>query len=709
MTLSNTYKEYIVERLMLDYLKDSKIPTTDQIEEDLHEYMKTHPDLSLPLSVYKDFTVERGSSSSADKIQEIANVASQDIGVITQEIYNITRKSSVFYDRWSAEAKRLSARAKGLEHKIDSLLLLNQDTSGFFSYVGDIFVDMNKIDIKETSAKVNIHENTVTLNTARSMKTDASRGAQIDLTKLNDSNVSFSILSKRPGTVYETLSDYNSLCKIFKTDNSTWEGRVSSGSSGDMVVELKVNLDETFDLTKVSFRFLAPVGKSNSTASLQYSTDGYTWFLVNSSAATKPLSKNMAWTFPKTSIRWLKFIIRKAAPDEGNDYIFSASHIKLFGDVFDKKEPNLLVSKPLQVKDYQDKLVRFSLVSLDVCADNPKGTDIQYYISVGKENNTSWTSWIPIAPSDKEGVSYPKVVNVGGVNWKDNTTEVTKFDSSLLCTQLTRTFDEDIYSYKFMNNSFGVINTIIPVSNIEDADPVGNSVVVWRNICSKDNYPDTKLVRGRQRGWGYDGGQYSCYFEIMNSDGAIFNFGDKICIIDGQKVSGVVTINKGIHKFKTDAVNWFDIADNINNSSEVLSNETILEKVDPLYPYNHKLIIEGFPYSNDFRGTKVYSGTDISAEFYAIKRSIFELERNSIDYSSFSVKNIGQGNTSALAVLSNFEVSNSDHVNELFIVKWRSGEDNNELYTSLKLKAELRTNDNSLTPVLQSYRLKLGL
>jgi len=715
MPLFNTYKEYITEKFMLEYLKDGVIPTADQIEDDLEEYMKEHLDLSVPLSKYIDFSVDRGEESSAALIQEIAEITSQDIGVVTREMYKVTELSSRFYDRWSFEAKRLSSRAKQLEQRIDSLLLLNQDTAGFFSYVGDIFTDMNAVNLADTTAKIDTYGGNVSLNPVRTKDTDMSRGAQVNLTGITDSQVTFTILSNRPGTTYDTLSDANALTSLFKTEKSTWEGKVTTAKSGDLVAELKVNLlDSDFELTKVSFDFTGPIGTTSSTTTLEYSADGYTWYLIPSSEATKPLSNNMVWTFPKTTIRWIKFIIRKASPDEGTEYTLSASSIKVFGDTFNANEGNILISKALEAKDNQDNSIRFSQVALDACSILPDKTSLSYYISTSKDN-LEWTDWMAIAPSDEETITYPKVINIGGVDWRDNLIEdnTIKLDDSLSQKQITQTFDTSTFGYRFKSNEYGVVNTGISVGENIDPDSIGGSVVLWRNVRYKDvnYYPDIETVRDVQRGWGYDGGQYSCYFEVLSSDGIILDFGSKLCILDDVQVSGVIKVSQGVHKFITDANNWSDITTGLLEEPDPISTEEILQKIDPLYPHNHKLVIEGYPYptGSAFKGDRVYTGTDLSAEFYSKKVSLFELENNISDYGHFSIRNVGDLDSTMLAVVTNFDVANSDYTNELFHVKWRSGDQDAELYTYIKFKAELYTEDISLTPTLCSYRLKLGI
>jgi hypothetical protein len=706
MSLAQTHKEYITEQLMLEYLQDGVIPTADQLEANLATYMEEHPNLEEPTSKTTDFSVERGTSSSAPHIQDIADTVSQDVGIVTREIYKLAGDSGRFYDRWSSEMKRLGGVARKLEQRVDSLLLLTEDTIGFFAYVGDVFADLSKVDTDETTARVNVYEGAVSLNPSQSDLVDGSGGAMINITGLTENDVSFAPLTKTPGIAYFTTNADNALHNIFLTDNSTWVGRVVSNNAGEMVCELKAKVaDEDLEVSKVSFEFTGP-STTKSTVSLQYSADGYTWNLVPTAEATKVLVRNMAWAFPTTTMRWVKFIFRKHAPDNpDNEYVFSASHMKLFGNVYDESVGSTLVTTAQQALNTEEEPILFSLVALDICQEIPTDTGIDHYISASKDGDV-WTDWMAISPSDSEVVLFPRIINLGGSAWKDNKVEAdtTRLDDTVATDglsqmKLIRTFDNSsvpgLLGYRFKDDSFAAVNTAIVISEGEDPDPIGNSAAVWRNVRYKNilYYPDTATVRGIQRGWGLDGGQYSCFFEVVSSDGIILDFGDKLCVLDDQEVSGVIKVPSGVHKFSTESTNWFDIAGAIPG------------------PYNHKLIIEGFPYATgvQFKGERIYRGTDISAEFYAKKVSLFDLENNVDTYGYFAIRGVGNESNPTLAVVARFDTANPDYSDELFFVRWRSGATDASMYSYIKLKSLLWTKDAGVAPSLSSYRLKLGV
>lgn len=720
MSLELVHQEYIVEKLHKVYLYDGIIPTSDMLEADLETYKEEYPNLAEPTSNYTNFDVDRGGRASASFLETIKSTVDDDVSIITREIYRTATEAQQFYDRWSIEMSRLEAKAAKLEQRVDSLLLLSRDTLGFFAFVGDVFADMNSIDTELTTADINIKENAITINKDRENAVDSSAGSLIDLSGVRNLDTTFTPLNLRDGTAYFTTNEENALYKVFHPENSSWVGKVITRKSGSMTCELKVTLSKSKDLevSRVALNYTGPNSTSRATVTLQYSEDGYTWNLVPTSGATKSLGPNMSWNFSMTTMRYAKFIFIKPAPDNvNNEYIFSADSIRFYGQTYNQDSGDIFVSNSLSALDKNGNAILFSKAALLTCEEVPTDTSIKYYVSA-KKDNEDWTDWLAIAPISYEGVSYPKIVNIGGADWKSNEEELdttrlytTVDEDGLSQKRITRNFDDTFTGYRFKTTSFGVVNTAITVSPDGDPDPIGGSVVVWRNTRYRDinNYPDIETVRGVPRGWGLEGSKYTCFFEIIDSNGTVIDFGDNECELNGQLVSGIVNIPSGIHKFATQAESWSDISEDLAALSLNIETEEALEALDPLYPYNHKLLIEGFPYSDSFKGVRKYKGTDISAEFYCNKVSLFELENNIDTLGYFAIRGVGYESNPTLAVVLRYNASNSDFSNELCSVRWRSGDANATMYKYVKLKAILSTQDIGVTPVFNSYRIKLGL
>jgi len=731
VSLATTHKEYIIDQVLKEYLYQGVIPTSDQLEEALDTYQDTHPNLSQPVSKYKDFTLEKGSYSSASAVQEAAEVFDQDIGVILRELRKLVQTNRRFYERWSYELQRLVGKATKLNHRITSLLMLREDTAGYFAHIEDVFSDMALIDTENTTARVDIRETQATINPG--VVHPSGGYCMINLTGLTEDDVSFSPLSKRAGISHSIIGS-SRLSNLFKQDKTMWQHEVICSSGGPMSCELKVRASRNKDLevSKVVFDFKGTTG-GDSTITCQYSADGYTWYLVPTDSATTALIPVSVWQFPLTKLRWIKLIITKGSHDsqvgESFRYGFTSGSMQLMGQTYTEDDGNTLITKSLEAEAPEGEAVYFSRVALEACEKIEKGsvgtnsprlveTNIKYYVSASKDDST-WTDWFGIMPYNRETEEIvPKSVNFGGTVESDNLkdTDIEKFDTSStdITSAMTLVTDSSTVGVKFTGPDQAVVNTSIGLATDANPSAVANSIILWRNVHYvdwMDPFGDRR-VREVPAGWGYDNGYYTCCFEVVSSSGARLDLGDRECILDDSRVSGVVKIPKGIHKFRTLADNWYNLDEPLIEAGITsITNEATLKEVDKLYPYNHKLIIEGFPYVDAFTGEKIYSGMDIVAQYYAKKTSLFDLENNvsSDDYGWFSVRSITDETDPALAVVLHYDSNVDDYANEYCRLKWRSSTAAGTLYRYIKLKAVLSTTDSGRTPSLTSYRLKLAL
>jgi hypothetical protein len=461
--------------------------------------------------------------------------------------------------------------------------------------------------------------------------------------------------------------------------------------------------------------------------------------MVDEPNPTKSLDGGTAiWTFPTTSVKWIKFIIIKNNYDReeaGNfEYDFGARSIRVYGHAYGITVGDILQTLPQEALDSEGEPVIFTIASLDACeqlhVDNndDKITNIDYYLAASEDKET-WTQWTQVSPSSRENPQYPSAILFGGVKQLDNVdfsdddaSLFKPFDTSLGITSLTRTFDWgttwpvtgetlNYLGYNFKASDFAVVNTAVPLESLTgqalNPNYVANSVEVWRNIFDPDNL--TNQVREYNAGWGFENNEYYCAFFIANSDGVILDFGDTTCIIDGVSQTGETRVYRGVHTFRTDRSNWADFSSDYGG----VINDEGLKKTDPLYPYNHKMILEGFPYLDvvsGFEGERVYTGVDIVAQFYAVRTSSFDLENNisledSLRHFAF-VKGVGTDAVPNSAILLRRDLSSSDYANELCRITWRLGEGS---FRYLRLKAELTTTDSGRSPMLSSYRVKVGV
>src|SRR5690606_14551581 len=145
------------------------------------------------------------------------------------------------------------------------------------------------------------------------------------------------------------------------------------------------------------------------------------------------------------------------------------------------------------------------------------------------------------------------------------------------------------------------------------------------------------------RGWGFKDPYYYCVIEIQNKDGMTIDVGTSSIIIDDKLYTGLVSnkvlsgktrTTSGIHTVQVHKNNWLAVQPGYTTLND-------LKAEDYLYPYNHKLLIEGYQYGNLYPSTseKIYLGVNLFAEYLANRISIFDFVGNAAhnDYSIFAL------------------------------------------------------------------------
>jgi hypothetical protein len=134
------------------------------------------------------------------------------------------------------------------------------------------------------------------------------------------------------------------------------------------------------------------------------------------------------------------------------------------------------------------------------------------------------------------------------------------------------------------------------------------------------------------------------------------------------------------------------------------TTENDLQVADLLYPYNHRLIIEGYTYDPAFVGNQVYVGTDMFYQHYMQRVSIFDFANNlpTNDYSRFSTDILDNGK---LIFLVKYNNTISDNVNEKLRVSYKLKD---STFSKLKFRAVLKTINSQRTPTFTAYRLKIA-
>lgn len=724
-SVSEIYAELILEELIKNLLKDETSPTLSAILSAVKNYSY---DTSKPRTNLVEYEVLKGESSSATKMNNTMNAVSRDLTVSYNGLIDVANEATKRFERWRSKAGILEQRLQDLIQRIAQLTLLNEDTAGLVNFVQDNFIDFSKIDKENTTARVDVRHHHVSVGTST---TDTTKYHLLDY--IDRSDIQFSVLTKN--SIVSVLSSSDSdVLNIFDSLDNYWQERVYTNKPISVSCELKVDLGSNHSISRID----VDVHSASSTSAVEitplYSVDNKNWSQLPTQNYSLSVYDKATFQFTTVSARYIKFLLRKVGYDiyHKNTYCyeFGFDEISLFNEDYSTSTSgNTLISKPLYITDSITKeVLGFTKLTLEVCEliGNPD-TNIEYYITVSNNSSVPVASaqWIRVDPNNRNNPIYPIYVNLSELNFYEKTGVSVSYDplnttskyvnpkrtftllssiSGITGTEVTATSSDQRYT--FLNPE----DRILDFQILGDITFDQSSLELWRNVNTKGS---TTLVRGVSNGWGFDGTYYTTTVYVDNSSGVEIDFGSEPAIVDEQKLSGRVTISKGPHSVKVHHNNWVFVDDSLVSDLDYMKSQ------DPLYPYNHRYLVEGFDYSDAYILTgdeRIYRGFDIVAEHLMERVSMIDLVNtvSSTDYSKFALDNdagdtsrspASAGTNPTKVFLLKVNQARSDFLNEKFTIRFHPVDAE---YNYLRLRAILKTVDTTKTPLLGSYRIKLG-
>lgn len=744
--MSNTseiYSSLIIENIIKEFLQRGEVPTLEQIEQEFNR-IAAGQDLASSNFTSDEWKVSRRENSSATKYNSMNSEIHQDLSVLYKSLLDNSDRSVHLFSRWQARATSLETRLRGLESRIARLLTLTQDTSGFFSIVGDKFTDTKLIDLdRSTDVFINLQQNIITLDKTNQ---DSTKPERIFLNKLRSNQAVFRTITRNKIVSVTNLENTEPRF-AFSDKNQFWKTSILTNEKvSPLTTELLLSLDSVITISRIEVFLHSSQNNSVMTVTPLVSLDGVNFSRIPvQNVANQGLAK-VSFQFPETDAKFIKFIFEKSSPDytDRNFYVyeFGAKEIALFQEVFDISGETFgkVISKPLSITKPDLSLVRFNKVALEVCEGISSETNINYFIAVAQdlEGEPSWLTntgfstsidlagedqrlWFPITPLNRTEVDHTQVLDFASLSENEYT------DISISYDRDGTTFISPAETYTLLSETEGAISTTTETATdqryvfsdtnqrlldlqVDLNTPIDlESITLWRNVGEKgiDQADTSKLVRGIQAGWEFEAPFYITFIEVKSPTGFTINVGNNPINIDDTtytKVVGPDVLSPGIHKVKVHQDFWNPVEAELATLQE-------LKAADILYPFNQKLIIEGYKYPDTWSASeeKVYPGVDRFAGIVLDKVSIFDFINNiaSNNLTKFAVDtDIENAVTSPSYVfVVNCNTSRADFVNESFALEYNL---TNQLYSYVALKTELRTKNSQLTPVLDEYRIKLG-
>lgn len=727
MAIAETYNEVILEQVLLQILREGIDPTVDEIERRFSAFLAAN-DTSKPLLRVdiKTHLTAAQENSSVLKHNETDRLLLQDLSVLYKESFKLGTKVLEQADRWKAEVSALEARLKTLEEELVSELLVSRDIEGYFGYVQDLFQDASLVDPVST-VLLDVGQGTVSIPPVIDVPGESTR---IFLQNITDSDVQFTVLSRRflqatthaPGTTVRGA---------FSDQDSAWSSRVYlTNNTQPVSVELKIRLDPTieYEATKLNITLLTSGGGGSTQVTPFHSLDGINYSQFATPDPTKSILDTGTFVFPKTTLRFLKIIFTKTAQDLADNglyvYEFGARDISLYKEGFSTTTVARLISRPLSLplEETTGQTVQpFNRVTCEVCERIPEATGLSYFVAVSNDSSFSsvGASWQPIDPRGRINPPNPIVLNLGDLTTTNPISARISYDTTVGVSAAdrnpARTFTliqpglvsatitaSNRGRYVLLNPSDRILNTQLHPDLPANLD----TLQLWRNVGDRAS---NLLVRetgpgiGRN-GWGFEEPYYKTTVLVSNPNGMDINLGPREMVIDSTSETETVRLVLGTHQIKVHKDNWFHI------DARPDATLATLIAADPLYPYNHKLLIEGYvltPTSPE----NPYEGVDRYAEALMSRVGIMDLVHNVPidDYSKYAI-DFDTGDTASARPSSRVFVLKvneniADFMNETFLVSFSLI---NQLFRYIRFRADFRTDNASLSPNLDSWRLRLG-
>lgn len=712
MNIQQLYLEKISQEILLEMLKDGITPSSPALVEAIRD-KRAGRLLSAPISVQPRATIERFEQASAKKFNDImANIIS-DIDVLYDALLNTEQQIYLGGARTFKELSRLQKEAQRLNDRADRLLLVTANTEGLLSVVGDSFDTTEKIDLEETTALIDTASGSAQLSYYEG--TEITGITELDLSRIRDEDIRVTpldpALTRNPGTHNSNLVD------MVRESDHPWMYTVASRSiipsaSIEVVIDLSRAVQsgaEDLTINRISFK---PYLTNNSILlAAQYSSDGVSWKAIPVTDPIRRLAGPTLYLFEDISLRYLKFIITKDSPDSpiaaGSEYRFGVEHIGVYSKKQSFVASSQLVSTPLFPLAQDGSYKNFSNAVLSVvCEHILPDTTIDYSIAfvTVTDDVTTQTSFYPVVPLNRENRNGQQIISIG---------DATK-------TSLSTKINPSIRDFAFALNSENVLAEL----TLSSIDPT-----VWRNVGFNDRYysvyhADRSLV---EAGWRKEGAEYitNGFFERSIS----IDFGPSPIEIDGQSVSGRIVLSPGIHTFRVSEPNWFslegmDRVTSVDSSShkiigrrsyygslglegtfeDIPTIERNYEKLDPLFPYNHKLLIEGLAYATTYQGERIYKGADMFAAYLPqrLSESDFGLFGATGDYNIYSI--IKREGATADSIMLKWTQNSEDTPREKIVIVEKAG----EFAQGLVFKAVFNTSNPRRSPSLDGYTIKVN-
>ena len=536
---------------------------------------------------------------------------------------------------------RLAVASQNFSDTMLSLCGLQTARRNGLSYVvAEPLVNLLGIDQLRTTVDVDLGTSMARLRTLPG-------ATRHDLTDLVDSD--FNVFLSSGTYVGMSPAPGSHPASVVEDTDDCWCHRVYAKDDAPKTLVLQADLRRLLPTSRVAFEPRADDREGSYSVRILVSRDGLSWDEVR--PLERSTSRTVVVDFPQRAVRHVRLeLTADRASYQLTDgsatyvYVFSAASLRTYESRVRTRGD--LVSAPRTIRDAAGRPQRSTRFVLDVTDEAPAGTSVDYYLAPDPDDPDRLVPLVPGVPTVLPGTAATRASG-----------------------RPRRRLDAD----------HAVLDLAVPTTG--EARLIQESIAIYRNVAQ-----DGVLVDGVPAGWRLEDHYYRCVFALDKA--REIDFGRQYAYVDGVRLNGIQTVAAGEHVFRTHEMNWAE-ADSAAS--------------DPLYPYNHRFLVEGL------KGCPRYPAPALLAADRLSLISAFDLFRN-VGYDGARRYFALRGGEAVVKVPRPVVGGDADAGwrRERYLAVYRLtapgvGTD------TVRVVARMATNDRRVSPSLHGYVLSAGL
>ena len=441
MSIKDIQTAKAIRRILLEELKSGVVPDGHTLDYKLSKYFnENYP--GYP--VFKPITAESRKIMSLEDYNKMLNMLADDLETLYLSLLEQNMQIINNFVYYENERNKKAKQIYALSLLIDELITKSNRTNPYSHTIIEGFNDFLNIDLKNTTAFVDLSHGNVSLFPDFE-KTDqvSLKNADIQITKIFPEGIEH----KELANVENCLNDYidsSWMHEIILPEQKTKIGQLQENKITQVGIELEINLKKNVLASQIE---LESTTKDPTFVAISVSSGDNEWVAINDD--NNILDHKIQIDFPARTIKKIKIKLTKDVFEYQIDpVLFSLKDISLYYNVY-RSEGKLQTLNYKVNLNNNETIDKISLVTKEHI---PSGTDITYTIDIKEAGKDDYTyKDMPIVPISR-GKSNHEYIDLSS-----SSKRTILFNHE----NLIRSMEDDNYNIRFYKYNKDITGKII--------------------------------------------------------------------------------------------------------------------------------------------------------------------------------------------------------------------------------------------------------